>query len=284
MPHSTPPSNELQTVGRAGRLRSFVQRGGAAAPSPRGSRPSRLLVGSAAALLFLLVWKVAADLIGKDIVLPPPERVLGIATTLYPTRLFLEALAATFLRGLSAFGLSAALGIAAGLAAGSWPLVDAALAPFLTVIRATPILALILLALLWFPSGFVPIFAAFLMAFPVMATSAAQGAQAADPRLLEMARLFRVPRRELFFRLRLPAAAPQLLAGARSALGLSWKVVVAGEVLSQPLRALGTGMQDARVLLETGEVFAWAFASVLLCGLTEWLFGLLAGRAARHGL
>jgi hypothetical protein len=43
-------------------------------------------------------------------------------------------------------------------------------------------------------------------------------------------------------------------------------------------------MQDSRVLLETPAVLAWAAASVLLCGLTEWLFGLVAGRAASHVL
>jgi NitT/TauT family transport system permease protein len=122
------------------------------------------------------------------------------------------------------------------------------------------------------------------MAFPVMATSAAQGAKAVDHRLLEMAALFRVPRREVFMKIRLPSAMPHLLAGARSALGLSWKVVVAGEVLSQPIKALGTGMQDARAMLETGNVFAWAAAAILLCGLSEWLFGLMTNGAERHGL
>jgi NitT/TauT family transport system permease protein len=247
-------------------------------------KPRRAAAGAVALLAFLLVWKLGAIAAGKDIVLPPPERVVGIAFGLYPTSRFLEALAATFLRGLAAFSLSALAGGIAGLAAGFHPLFGAFLSPIMTVIRATPVLALILLALLWFPSGFVPIFAAFLMAFPVMATSAEEGARAADPRLLEMAALFRVPEREIFRRLRLPSATPHLVAGARSALGLSWKVVVAGEVLSQPLRALGTGMQEARVLLETGSVFAWAAASVLLCGLTEWLFGLVAGKVARRGL
>jgi NitT/TauT family transport system permease protein len=235
-------------------------------------------------LLLLLVWKLLAAAVGADIVLPPPERVLGEATALYSTPKFLSALTATFLRGLSAFFLSVLLGAAAGFAAGLFPAFDAALAPLLTVIRATPVLALILIALFWFPSGTVPVFAAFLMAFPVMVTSAASGARAVDPRLLEMSRLFRVPRREEFLRLRLPAAAPALLSGAKNALGLSWKVVVAGEVLSQPIHALGSGMQDSRVLLETPAVLAWAAASVLLCGLTEWLFGLVVGRAASHVL
>ena len=243
-----------------------------------------MAVGALAFSAFLLAWKIAALAAGKDIILPPPERVLRVALGLYPTRRFLEALAATFLRGLAAFALSTLVGGAAGIAAGMRPLFGAALAPILTIIRATPVLALILLALLWFPSGFVPIFAAFLMAFPVMATSAEEGARAADPGLLEMAALFRVPRRQTFLRVRLPSAWGHLVAGARSALGLSWKVVVAGEVLSQPLRALGTGMQDSRVLLETANVFAWAMASVLLCGATEWLFGLATKRIARLGL
>jgi NitT/TauT family transport system permease protein len=242
-------------------------------------------VAGAAGLAFILVaWEAAALAMGKEIVLPSPVSVFGAALALYPTPRFLSALWATFLRGLAAFGFSAIVGIVAGLASGLRPLFRAALAPILTVIRATPVLALVLIALLWFPGGFVPIFSAFLMAFPIMATSAAEGAVAVDPRLLEMAMLFRVPRREVFLRLRLPSAAPHLMSGAKNALGISWKVVVAGEILSQPARAIGTGMQSSRVMLESASVFAWAVAAVALCGLTEWAFGLVAKRSSRHGL
>ncbi len=234
--------------------------------------------------LLILVWELAALIMGKEIILPTPARVLAAALSLYPTPRFLSDLWFTFLRGLAAFGLSALLGIAAGLASGLRPLFAAALSPVLTVIRATPVLALVLIALLWFPAGLVPIFTAFLMAFPVMTTSAAEGARATDPRLLEMASLFRVPRREVFFKLRLPSAAPHLITGAKNALGLSWKVVVAGEILSQPERALGTGMQSSRLLLESANVFAWALAAVALCALTDWAFSLAARRASRHGL
>ncbi len=252
--------------------------------APRSGGGKRILAGAAALLLALAAWKAAASAIGKEIILPSPERVLAEAIAIFPTPRFLSALWATFLRGAAAFGVSALLGAAAGLAAGAWPLFGAALAPIMTVIRATPVLALVLIALLWFPSGFVPIFSAFLMAFPVMATSAAEGARAADPRLLEMSSLFRVPGREVFMRVKLPSAAPHLLAGAKNALGLTWKVVVAGEILSQPRMALGTGMQESRVLLESAGVFAWAIAAILLCGLTEWLLGMASERAAIRGV
>jgi NitT/TauT family transport system permease protein len=235
-------------------------------------------------LLVLLVWEVAALAIGKELVLPSPGRVLGAALALYPTRNFLLDLGATFIRGLAAFTISSILGVAAGLASGLRPNFGAILAPLLAVIRATPVLALVLIALLWFPSGFVPVFSAFLMAFPIMVTSAEEGSRAVDPRLLEMALLFRVPRRELFVRLRLPSATPHLLAGAKSALGLCWKVVVAGEILSQPMRAIGSGMQDSRLMLESASVFAWALAAIFLCAITEWSFTLATKRVLRHGI
>jgi NitT/TauT family transport system permease protein len=250
----------------------------------RPGRPALAAASAAGVAAILVAWKAASLALGTELILPSPESVLKAAIGLYPTRPFLSGLWATFLRGLAAFGLSAALGIAAGLASGLRPMIGAALAPLLTAIRATPVMALVLIALLWFPSDFVPVFAAFLMAFPIMVTSATEGSRAADPRLLEMATLFRVPRLSVFLRLRLPSAAPQLLSGAKSALGLSWKVVVAGEILSQPRLALGTGMQGSRLLLESAGMLAWAFAAVALCGITEWLFSLAVKAALRHGV
>lgn len=248
------------------------------------TRASRLVTGAASLVVLILVWKLLAVLVGKDILFPPPERVLGKALALYPTADFLEALWATFLRGGAAFLISLVMGGAVGIAAGLSPVFSAALAPLLTIIRATPVLALILVIVLWFPSDFVPVFAAVLMCFPVMVTSTMAGVKATDPRLLEMATLFKVPRKEQLARLRLPAASPFFLAGAKSSLGMSWKVVVAGEVLVLPIKALGTGMHTARSYIETPEVLAWAAASVLLCGLTEWLFGLATKAVSRHGL
>jgi NitT/TauT family transport system permease protein len=232
-------------------------------------------MGFLSTAILLGVWQIAALRVGADIILPSPLLVMAEFLKLVLSREFGPALAATFARGLEAFAFSCLAGIVLGFAAGSSRNFEAALAPILTTIRATPILALILLALLWFPAGFVPVFAAFLMAFPVMASAAAEGARAAPRELLEMSQLFKVPARRELFELRLPAAMPQLLAGARSAIGLCWKVVVTGEVLSQPVRAIGTGMQSSRVLLETPRVFAWAMAAILLCGLSEWLFGRL---------
>ncbi len=252
-------------------------------PSASSGRGRRLVLGLLSLGLFVLAWKALAIKVGASIILPPPETVLREILSLYPTPGFLEALGGTLLRGAIAFGLSLGVGMAAGTAAGLFPSFEAILAPCLTIIRATPVLALILVAALWLPYGVLPIFAAFLTCFPVMVTSSAAGARAADTGLLEMLRLFKVPRGQAFLKLRLPAAAPHLLAGAKNALGLSWKVVVSVEVIAQPFRSIGAGMQGAQRNLETPLVFAWAVAAIILCGLTEWLFGLAVKAVLHHG-
>lgn len=223
-------------------------------------------------------WKLAATAVGADIILPAPERVFSTLVHIAGTSRFLSALGATALRGMAAFGISMLLGMAFGFGAGVSHRFEALLGPGLTVIRATPVLAVILIALIWFPAGIVPIFSAVVMAFPVVAADVAAGVRSADQRLLDMSRSFGVSSRDASLFIRLPSAMPHIVSAAKNAVGLSWKVVVAGEVLSQPANALGTGMQNARIMLETAEVFSWAVVGVLLCALSDLAFDLLARR------
>ncbi|MDX9897927.1 MAG: ABC transporter permease subunit [Spirochaetia bacterium] len=244
-----------------------------------GTRPSHARAdGFLAVAVILAVWKLAAVGIGTDIILPPPERVLTTLFEVIASDKFASSLGATILRGLAAFGISMLLGVAAGFAAGVSPRFESFMGPGLTIIRATPVLAVILIALIWFPSGVVPVFSAVIMAFPVVAADVSAGVRSADHRLLEMASAFSVSPRDASLYIRLPSAMPHVVSAAKNAVGLSWKVVVAGEVLSQPANALGTGMQNARIMLETAEVFAWASVGVVLCALSDMAFDLLARR------
>ncbi len=231
---------------------------------------------------FLLLWEIGALFVKSDIILPGPAQVARALYQLFGNNKFWLSIGGSFLRVLEAFILSGLLGLATGIISGIKPQAQAFLNPFIVGMRATPVMALILVAMFWFPAWQVPVFSAILMAFPVMHTSTEAGVHAVDQKLLQMSNFFHVPSSLVFWRLRLPSALPYILSGAKNALGLSWKVVVAGEVLSQPRMALGTGMQEARLSIETAAVFAWAIITILLCGLSEYLFGLLTdGLSAR---
>jgi NitT/TauT family transport system permease protein len=224
------------------------------------------LAGTAA---LVAAWEIGARLSGSFLIFPGPALVARRFLELLQTTRFHRALGGSFLRVLLGILFSVPLGIALGIVAGLDKRIGAFLSPFFAVIAATPVMSVILIAFLVFGSERTPVFAAFLMVFPVMAASAIAGVRSVDPKLRELFALYRLSREEAIRRLYIPAIVPFILGGLRSSLSLCWKVVVASEVLVQPLLALGTGMQRAKAQLETPELFAWTAATVIAAALTE---------------
>jgi NitT/TauT family transport system permease protein len=112
------------------------------------------------------------------------------------------------------------------------------------------------------------------MSFPIICGNVIEGVGQSESLLVEMAHMYRAGRRTTLFHVYIPSVFPFFIAGATTALGITWKVVIAAEVLAQPLRALGSGLQEARIQLNTAEVFAWTVAAVLLSVASEKLLEL----------
>jgi len=235
----------------------------------------------AGAATLLIAWQLLAVIMGSALILPAPFPVLSRLVGLASTPRFLEAALFSFLRVLSALLLALPAASAVGVAAGLDPRARAFLRPLFSVVGATPVLSVILIALLWFGQDRTPIFTAFLMIFPVMAANATEGVLSVDAGLSEMALSYRLSWKTRLWHLYIPTLSPFLFAGARSSLSLAWKVVVAAEVLSQPRFALGSGMQAAKAQLETTDLFAWTAATVLLAGLCEAVLVFLRRRFSR---
>ena len=62
----------------------------------------------------------------------------------------------------------------------------------------------------------------------------------------------------------LPALRTHFSSGMLTAFGLAWKSGVAAEVICPPDRAIGSRIQQAKLGLETPELFAWTLTIVAL--------------------
>ncbi|MBI9104731.1 MAG: ABC transporter permease subunit [Spirochaetales bacterium] len=242
---------------------------------------SRKLFFTGGILFFILGWKFLSVRIGSDILLPSPESSFHKLIEIGTAPSFWEALGATTLRSLYGFFISYMAGIIAGSMAGILPQFRAFISPMLTILRTIPVLALILLAMLWFVTDLVPVFVCFLMVFPITFSNVLEGVVQVDSKLLQMGELYGLGTGQRFFHIILPSMTPFLLAGANAGLGMAWKVTIAAEVLSQPKRAVGSGIQWAQMNLETGEVLAWTAAAILLSGMSELVLGSLTGKFMR---
>lgn len=227
---------------------------------------------------FVAAWALTSAVVGAPFILPGPIRVISDIGALVLEPGFRSQAAATLYRGILAFAVSASLSLLIGCLSGVSAVVDAAVQPWLTVVKSTPVVSFILIALLWFGSSFVPVFVSILMTLPVMTEALARGIRETDPKLLEMARIYRFKKLNMIFDIQLRSALPFFLAGAGSALGLTWKVVVAGEILGLPRDGLGTAIQTARVQLESARVLSLTVMAIGMSVASEALFSFLSRR------
>lgn len=230
------------------------------------------LVSLTAVIFLLFLWWTAALVIDAAIILPAPHTVAVELFGLLGSARFWTSVLITFYRGITGFLISLIIGVVVGIAAGlSLPL-HALFKPLIIVIRTTPVMSVVLIALLWFRTGTVPIFSTFLIAFPVITQNIIAGIRQTDTGLLEMGRSYGLsPGRRLLY-ISIPSVLPYLVSGAETALGLTWKVVVAAEVLSIPAFGVGSEMQLAQMSLETAQVFAWTAVAILLSSFSHWVF------------
>ncbi len=229
-------------------------------------------------LLLLAVWQVVALSVGNPLLLPSPWTAFLAVVKIFRTGGFFTAVGATLLRGILGFALSMLAGVAAGVAAGLNPTVHALLNPLVITIRSTPVISVILLALIWFSNDSAPVFIGFLIMFPIISTNVQEGIRAVDPGLVEMARLYRVKKPRILRDVYFPAITPFFFSGASNAAGIGWKAIIASEVLSQPNFAIGTRMQNAQTYLLVSEVIAWTLVAILL----STLFELVLRRAEKR--
>lgn len=237
----------------------------------------------ASILALLLVWKLLAVFWNQELILPSPERTIMQLWLVINSADFWPAVAATVGRGLVGFALSCLAGMVLGVAAGFSVPVYWLLQPWVTVVRTTPVMSVVILAIIWFRSDMVPVFVTFLMIFPIIYGNVVAGIKNIDPQLLEMAQMYRVRTRRIISELYLPAILPYLLAGASNGMGLTWKVIIAAEILSQPLFAIGSNLMSAKSYLETAQVMAWTVVVIVISFIFEYLINALETRLKTWG-
>jgi len=235
--------------------------------------------GLLSTILLIIIWDLAAIYINSTFIFPHPGQIFIDFFALMADSEFIKNLVSTFLRGITAFSISLLISLILGIASGLSPVVTSMIAPWMMLIKSTPVVSFILIALLWFGSSFVPVFVSILMTLPVMTEAITQGVRSTDHKLLEMSYVYKFSSFKRLTSIRIPSAMPFLLGGSGASLGLTWKVVVAGEILSSPRFGLGGALQTAKVQLETVRVFSLTLTAILLSVTTDILFHSLVKRS-----
>ncbi|AEJ61072.1 ABC-type transporter, integral membrane subunit [Spirochaeta thermophila DSM 6578] len=245
-----------------------------------GREPGLVLVVLGA----LLLWKVVSLLAGSPLIVPSPEEVVLKVVGILRDPLFLSHVAVTTLRALGGFACALTVGVALGVLGGVSGGLILPLRAAAVVLQSVPVVSVILILLIWVGSALTPFWVGLAMAFPIILITTLEGMEAAPVDLLEMARAFGLSPRVQITRIYIPSLIPFVLAGARSALSLVWKAVIAAEVIAFPSSGVGTALYTAKLFIDTPGVFAWTLIGVVLSGLSHLLLGLVSRRVFWGGM
>lgn len=220
----------------------------------------RALPGAGAALFaaaLLLAWQVLADQkIISPVFFPSPSRTLqelyrqAVEGELWPP------LAATSLRMFYGWALASLLGVVLGAAIGSSRTAREYLEPTLEFMRPLPASAVIPAAILFLglSSRMAIAVIAFGAVWPVLLASV-HGFASVEPQLLEVCEALRLSRAQFLAKIAIPAALPEILAGARVSLAISLILAVVTEMqASQP--GLGQNILLAQRSFRSPELYA----------------------------
>lgn len=224
----------------------------------------RRLITALSVLAIVLVWECASLLAGSEQLLPGPWRTLKSTAALFCDLSFLKVVGSTVLRAVAGFAIAAAAGLLLGIAGGLDSRFHAFLKPWVVVIRSTPVVAFVLLAVIWLSPGAVPVTIGTLVMFPIIYLNTVEGIGSVDGKTVEMARFYGIRGARLTREVYLPSIRPFLMSGVSNAVGIGWRAVVVGEVLSQPQWGIGTVMRSAQTFLQVDILIAWTLVTVVI--------------------
>ena len=227
-------------------------------------------VGSA--VLILVVWQLLVQ--GERInplFLPAPLTVLGEMWRMTVSGALPWAVLVSLGRVVQGFAYGALVGIVLGLLTGAVPWIEDVVDPWVAAVYPIPKSALFPMFLLWFGLGDTSkvVTIAVGVLFLVLVNTVT-GVKSINPLLLKAAVDLGASRRQVFTKVILPGALPNIFTGLRLGAGMALILVFVTEIEATK-EGLGFLVWDSFQLMETTRVFVGVVTFGILGVATTWL-------------
>lgn len=229
--------------------------------------------------LLVAAWQFAAAREWvSPVFFPAPLRSLESLAGQMASADFWLAFRETVQRMALGFVTASLAGVALGAGIGLSPQLRAYIEPTLELIRPLPASAMIpvFVLLLGLNDRMIVTAIAFSSLWPVLLNTV-HGFKTVEPRLLEVARILQLSRREMVWKIALPNALPDIFAGLRLALTVSLILAVVAEMLAGVV-GLGQNITLAARAFRSADLYA----GIIVLGALGYLTNVLLERAERH--
>ena len=244
--------------------------------SSRRNAASNFVVPACAVLAILCSWQLADYLFEfKAVVFPNP---IEVANALWANlRILTYNASVTFVEAFLGFVLGVTAGLTLAAMAHFSNRLRQIIMPFAVSLKATPIIVLAPLLIMWLGNGYVSkiVMAAVAAFFPVLVNSF-QGFTSIEREWLELMRLHGATRSQIFWKLRVPYALPDIFSGMRIATSLAMVGAVVSEFSGAEIgigKLIATSTYYLNIDLVFAGVLVLCLVGIAFYGCVAWLQG-----------
>lgn len=230
-------------------------------------------------ITLLFLWQLVSLKINNDIYLPTLEQVFISIKEIILEEYFILNVFSTISRCILSFFVALITALILGIISNSFNVINNFLTPITSIARSIPNMVLIVLTLIWFNKEISPYIVVFIMVFPILYDVILSSIKNIDKKILEMANLYKISKKDKIFKIYLPAIKFSILSILSSTISLGFKIVIAGEVYGQPVYGIGAMIQSEKVNFNTTAIFAWIIIIVIISYLLNLIEKILLRRA-----
>lgn len=219
-------------------------------------------------ICILVLWQ-SMSYIYSPIIVPSISEVLRALADIFTTKEILVNIFITSKRLIIALAISISLGSIIGILVGGNKKIELLLTPIIGFMQSVPPISWLVLAIIWFGlDGKASIFIAVISTLPLVVVNLVESIKNIDHQLVEMGEIYCFSKSKMLKKIIIPSIIPYFQGTLQVVIGLGWKIIVMGEVLSSN-NGIGGELTNSRVNIETGYVFAWTIIIVVLYYMTN---------------
>ena len=211
--------------------------------------------------VLVIAWGIAYFVVGNEYVLPSPWETVVAAGKVLGESYFYSAFFGTLGRAFFAFFIACVFGGGLAIIAYLYPTFEKIFGGIVAVLRSLPTMSALLIVLLCASAlgkahSVAPVIIGVMTLLPMLYTAGYTSLLGVDEKLLEMCKIYQVPKRKQLTWLFVPIALMKFCAEALAALSFALKLIVSAEILAFTYGSVGGLMQEANLNAEIAVMMA----------------------------
>ena len=220
-------------------------------------------------LIVFILWTIYSFSVDNSLICPTPKATFKEFLHYISTSKFYTYLFNTLGRAVKSFIISFIVAFFMAILSKMFNICRKIFLPFNGIIRGIPTMSIILMLAYSLDKGDVPIIVSLIVLLPMLYSLILGSLDNVDNKIIEMAEIYKVQKKDIIFKIYLREIAKPLIEGIATAASFNLKLIISAEAISFPISCIGTQMKYEQINLEMAKVFALTIVAVALGALIE---------------